>query len=147
MVHLRNYTAAAATGAALLLAAGCSTVSSRIDNRPQAFQNLPPAEQALVRAGKIRVGFGTDAVYLAWGKADAIKPGMRQGKPSEIWTYTGYRQETIQHFEVIPGPGPRGRGFEPQPITTPIYELHPYIRRQAVFENGKVVAWSEGQLP
>jgi hypothetical protein len=146
MVHLRRHAIEAAALAALLLATACSTVSTRIKDRAQTFQQLPPAEQALVREGKIRTDFNADAVYLAWGKPDYIKPGITQGKPSETWTYIGYRQETIQHFDVEPRPVGR-HSFAPEPITTPVYENHPYIRRQARFENGKVVAWSEGQLP
>lgn len=146
MVCLRQYAIAAAAFATLLLATGCNTVSTRIKDRAQAFQKLPPAEQPLVKEGKIRTGFDMDAVYLAWGKADDIKTGKTLGKPSETWTYIGYEQETYQHFDVIPRAVGR-RGFVPDTISTPVYEYHPYIRRQVVFENGKVVAWSEGQLP
>ena len=146
MGRLRQHAIAAATLAAAFLAAGCDTVSTRIKDRAQAFQQLPPAEQVLVKEGKIRTGFGMDAVYLAWGKADYTKAGRTQGKPSVTWTYVGYQQETIQHFDVIPRAVGR-HGFVPETITTPVYEYHPYIRRQVRFEDGKVVAWSEGQLP
>jgi hypothetical protein len=146
MIHLRSYAILAATVAALFFGTACSTVSSRIKERPGAFQKLPPPEQALVQAGKIQNGFDADAVYLAWGKADGITQGATPGKPSETWTYIGYRQETIQYFDM--GARPLGRrGFAPEPITTPIYVSHPYVRRQVVFQNGKVVAWSEGKLP
>ncbi len=130
----------------LLLGAACSTPSTRIKDSSQDYQRLPADEQTLVKEGKIRVGFDRDAVYLAWGKADKIAPGIKAGKPAETWTYIGYQQETVQHFDVIPRPIGRHQ-FSPEPITTPVYESHPYIRRQVLFENGKVVAWSEGQLP
>ena len=146
MVPARKYFFAAAVILSALLAAACSTVSTRIDERPAAFRKLAPADQKLAAGGKIRVGFDADAVYLAWGKADSIKAGTTAGKPSETWTYIGYRQETIQHFDVIPRPVGKNH-FAPEPVTTPVYENHPYIRRQALFQNGKVVAWSEGQLP
>jgi hypothetical protein len=147
MNFLRSYfTTAAMAAAGMLFATACSTVSSRINDNPQAFQKLPPEQQTLVKEGKILVGFDADAVLLAWGKADNVKPSAKNGKPAEVWTYIGYRQETIQHFDVIPRPVGRNC-FVPEPITTPIYVSHPYIRRQALFQNGKVVAWSEGQLP
>lgn len=146
MIHLRPYTIVAAAIAALLFATACSTVSTRVKERPQAFGKLPPADQSLVQSGKVRNGFGMDAVYLAWGKADDIKPGNWQGKPSETWIYIGYRQETIPHYTVIPHAVGR-RGFVPDTIYNPIYVSHPYVRAQATFVNGKVVAWSEGMLP
>lgn len=145
MHHPRKYFHVAAALAALLPAA-CSTVSTRVDERPAAFHKLPPADRQLVEEEKIRVGFDKDAVYLAWGKPDYIKPGLSAGKPSETWTYMGYRQETVQHFSVIPRPVGKNK-FVPEPVAAPIYESHPYIRRQALFRDGKVVAWSEGQLP
>ena len=146
MIHLRLHAIVAAALAALFFGTGCSTVSTRIKERPQAFAKLPPADQSLVQSGKVRNGLGADAVYLAWGKADDIKPGSTQGKPSETWTYIGYRQETVQYFDVIPRPVGR-HGFVADTISTPIYVSHPYVRRQVAFENGKVVAWSEGKLP
>jgi hypothetical protein len=132
--------------AMLLFCGACSTVSTRIKERPLAFTKLSPAEQALVRAGKIQNGFSPDEVYLAWGKADKITPGSAQGKPSETWIYVGFRQEVIPYYEVIPQAAGR-HGFVPDTIYSPIYVSHPYLRQQATFQNGKVVAWTKGQLP
>jgi hypothetical protein len=47
--------------------AGCSTVNSRIDANPVAFDRLAPQQQALVREGHLAVGFPPSAVKLAVG--------------------------------------------------------------------------------
>ena len=146
MFYLRPLAALCAVVSMLLLGASCSTVSSRIKDRAAAFRQLPPDQQVLVEKGKIRVGFGADAVYLAWGKPDFIKHSIAQGKLTETWTYIGYQEETYEHFDVIPE-GVGRHGFAPQIISTPVYENQPYIRRQVAFADGKVVAWNEGQLP
>ncbi len=142
MIHLRP----CAIIAALLFCSACSTVSTRVKERPEAFAKLSPDDQTLVQLGKIENGFSTDAVYLAWGKADKIAQTAMNGKPSETWTYIGYRQETIPHYEVIPQAVAPGV-FVPNTIYSPIYVSHPYTRRWVTFQNGKVVAWRVVQLP
>src|SRR5262245_3179468 len=81
-------------GLAALLAsfvAGCSTVESRIKSNPQIYASFSPADQALVRHGQIREGMPKAAVFLAWGKPDRIRSGVRLGHPFEAWLYTTTR--------------------------------------------------------
>ncbi len=51
----------------VFILAGCSTVETRIAERPEVFQHMSPSDQALVTHGRIRVGMSHDAVYIAWG--------------------------------------------------------------------------------
>ena len=127
--------------AVLVSGAGCSTVSSRTEERPQAFNNLPQTERELVKQSKIKAGMSKDAVYIAFGKPDKTTPGTPDGKPGETWIYFGVRQQVISNYHVIPRPA--GRGFTTEMVYNPIYISHPYVRRQVFFQNEKVVAWNE----
>ena len=60
----------------VLFLSGCSTVESRIQSNPQVYGLLSPADQALVRQGRIREGLPKAAVYLAWGGPDRIRSGF-----------------------------------------------------------------------
>ena len=70
--------------------AACSTPAARIKRNQALFDALPAAEQALVREGKVGIGFTPDMVRLAVGEPDQrwIRTDA-QGK-TEIWSYTTY---------------------------------------------------------
>lgn len=129
----------------LFLGTACSTVSTRIKEQPQTFSKLAPAQQDAVKAGKIQNGFDKDAVYLAWGKADDVSTKPVKGRPSEMWTYYGFRQETIPHYDAIPRYVGYG-SFVPELVYSPVYINHQYVWRTVTFQNGKVIAWHEGEL-
>ena len=67
--------------------AGCTTISTRIQEHPQAFQSLSPTDQALVQQGKIREGMSREAVYIAWGAPGVRVPGRNRGHIVETWVY------------------------------------------------------------
>ena len=71
-----------------LLLVACSTIDSRIKEKPEAFASLSPQNQALVQAGRIREGMPKTAVYIAWGAPDHVRSGSRNGHPFEAWIYT-----------------------------------------------------------
>lgn len=71
----------------LLFVTGCTTVETRIQERPQAYQNLSPRDQAMVQQGRIREGFSQDAVYIAWGPPSQQVPGRYNGRIVETWIY------------------------------------------------------------
>jgi len=52
------------------LFAGCASPDKRISRSPEVFARLSPEQQALVKQGKVAVGFGADAVLLAVGSPD-----------------------------------------------------------------------------
>ena len=91
-----------------LVLAGCSTPESRIKSNPQAYASLSPADQELVREGKIRVGLSRAAVFLAWGKPDRVRYGVRQGHPFEVWIYTTSRSAVLPSYYY---PGLYGFGY------------------------------------
>jgi hypothetical protein len=72
----------------LFALAACSTVDSRIQENPGAYASLSPADKQLVRSGQVREGLPQAAVYIAWGRPDRIRHGVRQGVPFEAWVYT-----------------------------------------------------------
>ena len=66
-------------------------MESRIKSDPQIYGSLSPANQALVRQGRIAEGCRRPAVFLAWGDPDRIRSGERYGNPFEVWVYTTIR--------------------------------------------------------
>jgi hypothetical protein len=70
-----------------LFLSGCTTLETRIQERPAAYQALSPSDQALVQQGKIREGMSQDAVYIAWGPPSHRLPGRNRGRIVETWVY------------------------------------------------------------
>ena len=87
----------------VLFLTGCSTVESRIRSNPQVYASLSPGDQTLVRQGRIREGLPKAAVYLAWGRPDLIRSGVRSGHTFEAWTYTALRSEFVPDYYYYPG--------------------------------------------
>jgi hypothetical protein len=71
-----------------LILAACSTVDSRIHEKPAVYSSLSPQDQALVKSGMVREGLPKGAVYIAWGAPEQIRSGSRNGHPYEAWVYT-----------------------------------------------------------
>ncbi len=67
--------------------AGCSTPDSRIERNRAAFAGYPPVVQAKIRAGEIEVGYTTEMVTLALGRADHIHRRHTAEGETEIWAY------------------------------------------------------------
>jgi hypothetical protein len=82
---------------------GCSTVESRIKSDPQVYGSLSPANQALVRQGRIAEGMPKAGVFLAWGNPDRIRSGLRYGNPFEVWVYTTTRTTVSPDYGYYPG--------------------------------------------
>jgi hypothetical protein len=70
-----------------LVAAGCSTVDSRIAKNRAAFNTWPPAVQDLVVQGQIAVGFTTDQVRVAVGEPDRVWTRTTVDGTSQVWSY------------------------------------------------------------
>jgi hypothetical protein len=133
--------------------AGCSTVENRIQSNPQVYGLLTPADQLLIRQGRIREGLPKAAVYLAWGSPDRIRSGVRLDQTFEAWTYTTLRSEFVpypayngfgyfrgglwrqNHFFYSFGPYPYS--FDPYPGVVS-YEV-PY--KTVFFEGGRCTGW------
>lgn len=76
-------------GLAVVLAA-CSTPAARIKRNQDLFDSLPVAQQALIREGRVGIGFSQEMVRLAVGDPDQRWVRTEVGGRSEIWSYTTY---------------------------------------------------------
>ena len=138
----------------VLLFASCvpSTPESRIAAQPAMFDGLPAKQQELVRQGRIDKGMGTDAVYLAWGRASREYEGSENGAATLRWDYNGstpvYSNSGFGPYGYGWGYGygyaPYGRygtypyygvGFGPE-VT-----YIPYRKASVLFRNGRVSSW------
>lgn len=88
--------------AALVWLAGCATPDARIRKNREAFDALPEAAQALIREGKVAVGFTSEMVLLAMGDPDQRWVRTDAAGERRIWSYTTYDQI---------GGGPLYRGY------------------------------------
>ncbi len=122
-----------------LFLTGCSTVESRIRDNPAIFQSLSPADQTLVRTGQIRTGLDQDTVYLAWGRPDHIRHEVRKSQATETWTYQGAYVQEIPRYRYYPGDW--WYGIPSAEIYDPVLVSVPYVRKLAVFQNNRVVAF------
>lgn len=74
----------------LLLVAGCATPEARIKRNPDAFNQLSPGDQQLIREGKVALGFTPEMVKLALGDPDRVFLRTDAAGTSESWSYTTY---------------------------------------------------------
>ncbi len=132
-----------------LLFAACSTVKSRIDEKPAAFAAADPATQENVRKGAVEVGYSADLVYIALGKPDdQINTITKQGE-DETWIYHSYHEDyagTVRtgyrRYIVIDPRTGRPVVFI-EPVYTDVYREHTDERIRIIFKSGKVSAIEE----
>ena len=70
-----------------LLLGACASPQTRIDSSPDTFQALNAEQQALVKQGKIAIGFSEEAVKLALGEPDRVTQRTEEKGKSTIWRY------------------------------------------------------------
>ncbi len=75
---------------ALLFLSGCNTPEARIKREPALFASLSPADQQLIREGKVAIGFTPEMVKLAVGEPDRVYTRTDANGTSESWSYTTY---------------------------------------------------------
>jgi outer membrane protein assembly factor BamE (lipoprotein component of BamABCDE complex) len=121
----------------LAVLAGCSTPETRIRKNPEAFNRLAPAQQEMIRQGKVGIGFDQDMVKLALGEPDRVVERTDARGTSEIWHYVTYEG----HDGVILYSGYYhrywGGTFYPYYLSNPGYHMHERIK--VIFQGGKVV--------
>ncbi len=76
-------------GAALLLASGCSTVSSRIDDHRALYESYPLEVRETIAAGQVAVGFDENQVTMALGSPDHVYTRTDLNGTSHVWGYRG----------------------------------------------------------
>lgn len=84
-----RWTAVAALAAAMLT--GCATPSQRIQRHPETFASFPPEAQALIREGKIDLGFTPEMVRMALGEPTRILHRRDEQGTEVIWSYLTFR--------------------------------------------------------
>ena len=134
-----------------------STPKTRIEKNPQMFSKLSPHDQQLVSHGLIREGMTRDAVFLAWGRPDAVSVGVNRGRESENWTFEGQRPIRSMSMNMgygyggfgyggfgyggFGGFGPYGYGGYPMMGSSTAVTYMPYTAGTADFVGGRVVSW------
>jgi hypothetical protein len=78
------------------LLSGCATPETRIKREPEMFARLSPEQQALVKEGKVGVGFDADAVRLAVGEPDRKWTRTDASGTREVWSYTTWENDLGQ---------------------------------------------------
>lgn len=84
---MKNSLSLILSAAALALAAGCSTVDSRIDKNRAAFNTWAPAVQDKVVKGQVDIGFTAEQVKVALGEPDRVFSRTSADGTSQIWSY------------------------------------------------------------
>lgn len=138
------------------LLVGCNATHARIQDHEELFATYDPTVQAMIRSNRIGLGFDTNQVYLALGKADRTAlDGDR-----EVWTYlrrhrrqieeeksaTEYAADLAEYrAQVASGsPSTPGAGVPAPPGTHRVIQLtRMAVAFEVRFEHGRVTGWSE----
>ena len=70
--------------------AGCTTPETRIRQNPAAFDRATPAQQEMIKQGKVDIGFDTELVELALGVPDRTRERIDSKGKEVIWSYVNY---------------------------------------------------------
>jgi hypothetical protein len=129
-----------------LVLAGCSTVQSRIEEKADVFNALPPETQARIRQGLIDVGYTPDMVYIAMGKPDRMRERSNAEGVESVWIYNTYYQEYQgSHFvgyrrHVYFDPRIKAYRVYYEPVRADVYRDRTEEVARVVFRDGKVVS-------
>ena len=72
---------------------GCSTVSSRSEEKSAVFNALDPQTQTRLKQSIIRLGDTPDMVYIALGPPSRVRENTTATGHDEVWIYTAHWQE------------------------------------------------------
>ncbi len=115
---------------------------------------LPGHQKELVSQGQIDKGMGTDAVFLAWGRASREYDGHESGASTLRWDYISTTPVYGAGYGYF---GPYGWGsnrFGPYgyypgswgyPYGGPDVVYTPYRRASVLFRNGRVSSWEKSR--
>lgn len=120
------------------LLVGCSTITSRIQEKSAVFATLDAATQAKIRKGTVELGYTPDMVYMALGSPDEAREKVSGRGGRVTWTYTSTYQEYLGTTEV----GYR-RVFVQNPKTGAVYvyldPVYSDIYRDQIQENIRII--------
>jgi hypothetical protein len=134
--------------AAGLVLAGCSTPETRIRQNPAAFDRATPAQQELIKQGKVAIGFDETLVQLALGVPDRITERTSTEGKSVTWHYVEY--ENNDGMILYSGWYHRGYGYwgwggpyGPYPYYADFLNRRARDHFKVVFRDGRVVIIEE----
>ncbi len=122
----------------LVLLSSCSTTESRIAKQPDLFNRLTPAQQQMIREGRVDIGFDMDMVKLALGDPDRVRERIDANGKSEVWSYVSY--EGSDGVLLYRGWYHRGWGSPYYPYYMNVPGRRERARDEVVFRDGRVVS-------
>ena len=138
--------------AVLSLLAACSSPESRIKKDPEAFARIAPAQQELIKQGRVALGFDKEMVKLALGDPDRVRTRLDATGTTEVWhyvtyytdggtmIYTGYYHRGYYGGYGYYGGGPWGWGWGGYPMGYDYATRVPHDRFRVEFREGKVTS-------
>lgn len=130
---------------AVLVFAGCSTISSRIDDKAALFATLTPHQQEVIRKGGVELGYTPDMVYMALGAPDERHEQHTAKGDKMTWVYLAITEDwagqvvRYRHYAMRdPKTGVVYVFTEPEFHDVYRADAHEHIRIE--FTNGKVSA-------
>ncbi|WP_367871004.1 hypothetical protein [Luteolibacter sp. Populi] len=144
----------AALSAAFLASCAPSTPASRIAAQPAVYEGLSGKEKQLVSQGQIDKGMGTEAVYLAWGRATREYEGSETGARTLRWDYTSTTPVSGNAYGYFGAFGWGSGRFGPYGGPYGYYPSYgygqevvyaPYLRARVLFRNGRVSSWEKSR--
>lgn len=100
-----------AVGLLLGLCSCASPRERRIAKNPALYEGLSSSDKFLVSQGRIREGMTREGVFLAWGRADRVAEGRRNGRRLEKWSYFGSQPVYAPTYSIGLGWGRGGLGY------------------------------------
>lgn len=127
----------------------CQSISrqeKRIQRNPALYEKLGRSERTKVLRGEVSEGMSRDAVFLSWGRPDAVRASSRNGKGKETWLYFGSRPVHTTSFSIGTG---SYHSFYNRFGCHPTYgygygrsvDYVPELDRSVEFVRDRVVAW------
>jgi len=123
----------------VVVLAGCSSVSSRIERNRAEFETYPMAVREKIVAGQVDVGFTPEQVRMALGEPDRVSTRTTADGTSDVWSYRAKRSR----FAVGVGVGVFSGGGSTRVGTgvgVNTGNRHDDERMRVVFERGAVTA-------
>lgn len=136
-----------------LLAAGCSTVNSRIKEHERFFASLSPEAQAKLRARTVELGYTPEMVYIALGRPDTKSEKITAKGNEQTWIYLAYYQEyagqALTHYRRVAVRDPRTGKVAVfiEPVYTSVYREESEEKLRVSFVDGKVVSIEQDKTP
>jgi hypothetical protein len=130
----------------LAILPGCSTFSSRAQEKSAVFNTLDAATRDRLKAGAIAIGDTPDMVYIAIGGPSDMAERENKDSHSALWIYNIYydRFEGTEivgyRTRVVTNPRTQTAVVFEEPVERPVYSTRKEERLRVTFTDGKVSA-------